>query len=813
VGETARYLATALPTPPGSEQALAWHRVTAGNPYFVDELARARVAAGSEAAALPGDLRRLIERRVQACRPETRVLLELAAVIGRDFPLALARRLSETALGAADFAPDALDAALAARLLEPADAPGHFRFVHALVPQAILAGLASRRVAALRGALGEVLAQEPALRATGRAEVARQLAAAAAVLPRYAEAARLHSTWAGYEAAAQHAHTLAAGHYRDALAALAAAGAPRDGGLERAALLVSLGHSLALSSPQDAEAVLEEAEALAEARLAARDRERAARLLGLAVVVRAQEVCPATAAACRREAARGEAALAVLGEETSMLRAQLLAALVPLLVFESDRERPAALAREALRVADATGDALAQGRALEALHWALLGDPSTEERLEVASRVLEEAVRGGSERLAATARTWRYLDLLELGRVEDAEADLAVIEDVANRLGEPRRRHQALTLHAGLALHRGRLAQAEALAAEALALGRAAGVAECEVIHEAVSTVIAFEREDAAGISNRVTQASALRSHELFQASAPVIETWQGRERSASEGLGRLQTRGFDAIPHGPDWLGSLLTLGWTAVYLQDCDAASELHALLAPHERRFAVFQLGAFTGPVARVLAQLAALLGRHDAAQRHLHAAFDLVERAGAQGELAHLHLERAELRLALGARAGADEVLEDLRRAVALARELGTERVLNRIRATHPELAGGEAPGAAPGGWFLRRGEVWSVGLGAAPPRELPDSRGLRFLAALLARPGEEVLATALVADVTGELDVPLERARLRITQRVRATLASLRELHPELAAHLASTVRTGNYCAYLPPADARVAWRL
>jgi hypothetical protein len=813
-GEIRTYLEVSGIERPAGEAIETWHRVTGGNPYFVDELVRAR-AVLDEGASPPEGVQRLIERRLAGCDASTRLLVELAAVIGRDFPLALVRRLANSVLGDVTIDAAAVDRALAAHLLEPAESPDHFRFVHALVSDALLRGMSAARRAALHGQLGELLAEEPAYRAAGLAEVARHLATAAATLPAFAERALHFSRWAGCEASLRHSHDLAAHHYRAALDALAVrAGASDAAALARAELLVPLGYSLALASPQDADAALDEAEALAEARLAGEHGARSARILALAVVIRAHERCPATAEACRREVARADAALAGLGDADTTLRAQLLAAFAPLLAFEPDRERPLALAREALAVARATGDPLAQGRALVALHWSLLDESSADERLAVASEVLGQATRAGHEGLAATARYWRALDLLEGGHVAEAEAELAEIDEIAQRLGEPRRRHQALTLRAGLAMHRGRLDQAEALADEALALGLEAAIPESLVFHEGLMTRIAFERDDPARISNRETLRSALRSQPLFQVSNPLILRWQGREQSAATDMGLLKTRGFDAIPHGPDRLVTLYTLGWASFYLQDREAASALYDLLEPHAERIVVFHLGAFTGSVPRLMANLAALLGRTGTAQRHLRVAFREVERSDARCEWAHLHLERARLRMAQGQRADADPVVDDLRRALALAREVGSRRIENQIRTSHPELvADGDTAGAAERtGWFQRRGKVWSIGLGA-PPHEVADGRGLHFIAALLARPGEEILASTLVADVTGDLEVPLERARLRVTQRVRSTLARLRALDPALAAHLANALRTGNYCAYLPRADDRIAWRL
>lgn len=51
----------------------------------------------------------------------------------------------------------------------------------------------------------------------------------------------------------------------------------------------------------------------------------------------------------------------------------------------------------------------------------------------------------------------------------------------------------------------------------------------------------------------------------------------------------------------------------------------------------------------------------------------------------------------------------------------------------------------------------------------------------------------------------------ERARTAVTQRLRATMRQIGELHPELGRHLRASVRTGLYCSYEPPEA--TAWEI
>jgi hypothetical protein len=51
----------------------------------------------------------------------------------------------------------------------------------------------------------------------------------------------------------------------------------------------------------------------------------------------------------------------------------------------------------------------------------------------------------------------------------------------------------------------------------------------------------------------------------------------------------------------------------------------------------------------------------------------------------------------------------------------------------------------------------------------------------------------------------------ERARLNATRAIRAAMANLARVNPALGRHLAATIRTGRYCAYLPDPRAPIAW--
>jgi hypothetical protein len=170
---------------------------------------------------------------------------------------------------------------------------------------------------------------------------------------------------------------------------------------------------------------------------------------------------------------------------------------------------------------------------------------------------------------------------------------------------------------------------------------------------------------------------------------------------------GPVETRPKDA-----EWLECHWAMADLAISLDDRAAAIRLAADLAPYEVLWAVDGMGgAVFGVVAEQLGRLAAYLGQPDEAARYLATARDRYERAVAP---------------ALRARLDAPAVPQP--QAVA----------------SRP----------ADGGGLLRRsGQVW---LAEWHGRRsiVPDSKGIRDLAVLLARPGQPVPALELVEAAGG-----------------------------------------------------------
>ncbi len=145
------------------------HRVTEGNPVFIEEVCKGLVekgrlvyrdyhwqVRGKQAVGIPANVRVAIQSRIEALPPETRRVLEAAAVRGRQFELELVRgveRMDEALLA------EALQIAERAQLIEeaPTENGRRFNFTHTLIPAAMLEGMPLARRKMIHARLAPVL--------------------------------------------------------------------------------------------------------------------------------------------------------------------------------------------------------------------------------------------------------------------------------------------------------------------------------------------------------------------------------------------------------------------------------------------------------------------------------------------------------------------------------------------------------------------------------------------------------------------------------------------------------------------------------
>ncbi|MDQ4134189.1 MAG: hypothetical protein M3179_13540, partial [Actinomycetota bacterium] len=509
-----------------------------------------------------------------------------------------------------------------------------------------------------------------------------------------------------------------------------------------------------------------------------------------------------------------EEALAALPEEDGALRAEVLLALAGALVTHPDQwRRWRALSDQGLAMTRRVGDPAEVSRAL--LWWHRLqldvDSDSLETRLAAVDEAMSLMAKTDDHETLFWLRAWHVSDLFEAGQVESAAAELDRAAHSASALRLPYLIYAVRVEEAGLAMFRGKLAESERLAVEALAAGERTGSTDAEAIHGC--QLVAVRRHQ--GRFDEVAEL-ARRSRERLGSTGGTHfwSVWRahalaesGRRHEAQEELAEPfpVARLVETLSGNRrvNCAADLAELYWV---LDDAEPASLLYELLSPYPERHLVQDVAVRSlGSSSRHLGQLAALLGRWEEADAHFDAAHRHHSWLGTPLWLSHGLADHARMLLARARAEDRGRAADLLARARSGYRALGMEFYERRAAALIEDLSHSSPAIPARLG---REGDRWIIEYEGTTVW-VADSKGLRYLAALVRDPGHALDAVELIA---AEEDPPgPERARLRVTKAIRSTVDRLAESHPALGEHLKRTVRTGTRPSYVPDAHSPVTW--
>jgi predicted ATPase len=809
--DVSELMARLLGRAPGEDEARRMWERTAGNPLFVTELTRltaVRGAPGAPGLAAPvadsvGDV---IERRL-ARLPQDCVHTLAAASL--DAPV-LRPGLLQYALGVDVEAH--LEQAAAAGVVVRAGTG--LRFAHDLFREVLAAGLTPDARAGLHLRLARALEEQRAAGGVAHpAELAAHYCAVTVTNPDPAlrSAAVRHSRAAAADAAARLAFADAAAHLERALPL-----ADADS-VTRVDVLLELGEArrkagrLAL-----ARATYLDAAALAQA---GDDHARLARAaLGL------HAVGAKTGPSAEREQTIGllqpaAGTTGLTGELAALVNAALARDLYHSL--DASRTRQAQqLAHHAVTLARGSGDSWTLARCLIAAHDVRWRPGSARERLTVLDELLALARQLHSADLTAQTRLLRATALLELGSpAAHAELDLFCRE--SEQLGDAAARWDAQSRRAAAALLAGRLEEAGTLISAAGQAAEDMGSADAVWIHDIQRWELARLQAGRGSYRRRRPDAE------------PPVETWPpwialqvaedgDLEHAAAimAGFPVEQSDGPGATTGYDLWFPSIAAEA--AARCGTSGQRRQLYQRLLPLAGTHVVCGATvAYAGAVDHYLGLLAASLGEPSAAAAHLTDAAAQHHQIGASAWAQLSALEQARL--------------------------------------------GQTTLAAATPNRFHRDGAVWHITYRGKTIR-MPDAKGLRDIATLLARPREPVRATQLaglvapagadpvlddqaraaykarlteldqdIDDATASNDLEraaraaaerdaligqlthalglggrsrrlgddTERARKAVTARIHHAIDRLQHHHPDLAAHLRAAIRTGTACTYQP----------
>jgi CheY-like chemotaxis protein/tetratricopeptide (TPR) repeat protein len=858
VGE---YVAVATGVRPTEALVRAIHAKTEGHPLFVSEVVRLLAAdgrlgedpeGGRLRRAIPETRRHAVVARLGRVSAACRRMLEVAAVIGRDFDLELVARV----LDAPSVTAAIEEAAEAGVVVAGADDLASCRFSHMLVRDVVYDDVPIASRTALHVRVARALEEGPAAEVSLAAIAHHYFEAAAGTDD--VETAVGYAIAAGDRATRLRAYEEAARHYAHALRAAERAGGPVAG------VLVKLAEARWCTGE------------VAEARAVARRLVRLAHDAGdpvrvaTAALVFAGRLPGLGAIECDDEVvAVLEHALVGLPPTASALRAMVMARLAEELTYSPRRGTDRTLASQAVALARSLDDPAVLASVLRTTQWSLWTPDDVERRRQLAEEIVGLAARTGDRVLALDGELLRYWSALEHGEMDLAHRQLALVTRLASELRLPYYAWITTAARACMDIASGRLDQAERVADESQRAGDPRN-ATVRLFAGAQRGHVMWHRgrfdELARWLESVVGEFPMLAS--AVQCSLVLTYVSQGQRELAQAELARFAADDFAAVPRNAMWLMNMTNLADGCVALGDVAAARRLYPLLAPFARYNVLLVPAEVGSPVARYMAGLAELLGDVPAARRHYEDALVLGARTGTLQYVAHTQLGYARLLRASDRSDDHERAAKLVAGARAIANELGLAPVLDAL-AAEPPPASRTARDV-----FRRRGEVWDVAFGGHAAI-VPHRVGMEYIHRLLERPGDPVAAVELASaggegvllesdgdpihdrraldalrarmaeladriearvrgDEPGDPD-PLraeveqleaefrrrgrtylgaaERARTAVTKAIDRAIDEIAEVHEALGRHLELHVRTGRHCVYIPDAVAPVRFDL
>jgi DNA-binding SARP family transcriptional activator len=684
--ETAQVIAARTAAVPPAALVRALHAQTEGNPLFISQIVRELLRAGVDLntagpsdlhrLALPEGVRRVIAHRLAGLGERTEQWLRVAAVIGRDFDAAFVERVSPLD---EDESIAALEEALAAGVVveqaagsqPPSASPFAYSFTHVLVRETVYEEMSALRRARIHGRVGEAL--EELDRGDGESDDERVAMLAEhftrAAGPQDAEKAIRYAMRAAQRASAMLAYERAAEHYARALAVLDQF-APDDEA-RRLELLLAIGRAYV----QGGDRPLAWQPLRAAAHLAMRRGD--AESLARAAVAASRRYVQQPGVFDEELLALLDRALEMTDGDLTTLRVRLLARLCGALYYSPLRERMVAASAEATAIANALGDPESRALAAAARRRTFWAPSRLDQRLSDSAELLRFAREAGDMELTLQGHAWLVVDLLEHGDLEAVDAQIEVFTDGAERLRQPLYLWQAAVWRGMRALLEGRLEEADALAARALAIGARAEAVTAAQYYAVQLIAIRRDQGRMAELESAVREVIERYPTRLgYRAALGLLLSETGRQDEAWAEVGSLA---LEEIPEDVDWLTTMTMLADLCADLGDAPRAEQLYELLLPYADVNVVIGLGVVCeGAAARYLGRLAAATGRRGDAERHFEEALERNTALGAPVCLARTQLEYAQ---ALGGRsARARELIES---ASSTAREVGLRGLSRRV----------------------------------------------------------------------------------------------------------------------------------
>ena len=382
-----------------------------------------------------------------------------------------------------------------------------------------------------------------------------------------------------------------------------------------------------------------------------------------------------------------EEALLRLGAEDSPLKARTLGGLARVLGATGEQQEVMVYAQQAVAMARRFDDPELVAYSLQGMYFALLGPEHAEQRLAIATEMLDLAKAANATELVGDALFWRAYCLLELGDVEAADAVTDAWDRWRQETNQPLVISIVAIFRAVRALMRGRFEDSERLAQQAFAIGQrlrmeaSAGVFGLQMF--ALRREQGRLKELEAAVRFFVQQETTAA---VWRPGLALIYSELGRTSEARAEFETLAQHDFADLPRDSLWMASMTYLADVCTFLGDRARADTLYQILFPFAGRNVVIGSPAVCyGALSRYLGVLATTLERWNEAGQHFEDAMAMNARMEARPWLAHTQHQYATMLLARDQSGDRDKAAALLDTALATSRELGMRALEERITA--------------------------------------------------------------------------------------------------------------------------------
>jgi len=665
---------------PSEELISAVCEKTDGNPFLVLEIAQLvknqpgafkTGVQGASTFSLPQGVTAVVQRRLAMLPPKAHRVLAVAAVIGQEFSREVLVQVIESELKLEPLA-QALNSSI---VTEVPGSLGRYRFVHALVSEALYEEIETSDRARIHRRVARVLEQMQGMSpAANLAEIAFHYTEGAG--PEDFEKAIVFAKRAGELAVGQFAWEEASTHFRDALRMLERREARTAH--ERCQLLLATAES-----ERRAGNLTSAREACTSAAGLAR-RFELPEILGRAALGVQTPFDILSGSVDTVEVSLLEDALRLHTEPQSLTRARLLSRLAIAKYWSDDSELELALTEEAIDIARNSGDPSALAEALFAQTYVYSRPSYANRKLDLENEIARLAYESGDRHLIFLALVYRSEELLMRGDAQGVNRDLAELERVAEELRQPPERAFVRITRATRLLMQGRVTESAEIGREALDLGALGGDLSYQLTRTLHRYGIFYELLTLEKLEDEVRHlAETLRPGSMWFCALANLCSQIGKEEEARNLFDSLASKNFAAV--GPDfgWAASLHHLAETCTRLRDSKSAAVLYDQLQSHAGRFATFSWVVFHGPISRYLALLAATAGHDLEAMHHFEAAIRSCQAMDAGLWTARVQCDYAKFLLERNQPQDREKARELKKRAAREAEKMDSPRLRSEI----------------------------------------------------------------------------------------------------------------------------------